>query len=321
MDVSGQFNGTVLYGERNLRAWAFNLNFYIKTSGGHSKSFLCTNVPPGSLGDLNGELGRVFPGPEGDWDTGNLEWIGGDGRCTLALTMVWKDGAYVRPFYRENIGTLQDFVISGAVGSSPQGYGWGPAVYHSFGRVVYCEFNPTSTKVMFQCADIFAMIADKGIAPEFYGTVCEPSERHFAVGFVVRHIPGRPATPDDFDKCKEVLGKLHECGVTLGGIMGANSFIVDAQGDVFLHEFSSASTPTTERERRAEMRDLRAALERPYFVSTTHQRAGEMLDKLLASPEGEQYDAESLKAAWADFKVTVTSNGNLIERNAFYELR
>jgi predicted Ser/Thr protein kinase len=109
---------------------------------------------------------------------------------------------------------------------------------------------------------VYEMISKCGIGPEFFGHIREGKEGR-VIGFAYEWVQGaRHAGPDDFESCKEALGRLHKLGIKFGDI-NKHNFLVREGHNTVLIDFEFAKQKCSAGELEEEMTSLKSSLRDP----------------------------------------------------------
>lgn len=184
--------------------------------------------------------------PDGDWNIGYLDHAGDDGKLAVVSTekrelpdivMDWNDVKVgydgleklednaCRPYLLQNI-----YPVEGRIMAGPPVLGVPVVLAYTSPLQWYGRHRNVLNA---ECA-IHQAIQGKGIAPRFLGHLTENDTR--LIGYLLEAVEARPASIEDLEACRTVLGKLHALGFSHGTIMREN-FIILNDGSALLQAF------------------------------------------------------------------------------------
>lgn len=101
---------------------------------------------------------------------------------------------------------------------------------------------------------------EAGIGPRFLGHLTEGTDGR-VIGFVAEWVQGaRPAGPQDVERCKKALGRLHGLGIKFGDVHRHHILVRDGH-DVVLVDFETAKLDCSPEELEDEMKAVESSLE------------------------------------------------------------
>ncbi|KAK3337777.1 hypothetical protein B0T19DRAFT_413497 [Cercophora scortea] len=202
-------------------------------------------------------LAGLPPFPEGDWNTGHVDFDIASGEPAFVRTekatlqgvqTLWHPTRIDHLELRKLDCPRQNILIA----SHPR-----------FDRPVLAKFTefPELTPYLEAETAAYQWVEGTDIAPRFLGHLTEEGR---VIGFVLEYIENaRAAGPGDLAACQSVLKKLHALGIKHGNINNRNFLVRDHDGTVILLDFEMAKKDASVDELEAEYQRLAESLQDP----------------------------------------------------------
>ncbi|WEW59163.1 hypothetical protein PRK78_004632 [Emydomyces testavorans] len=218
------------------------LGYYqILTEDGTTKylAVVCRNP---TSPDFRGEKLGFSTVPAGDWNVGRLSEATDTGklfldsveRQTLAsVEMAWHPKHLEYASLGEASFGGEELQCHGQLNSTIHQ----TSPLHPNGVIANLDWSPEDIYGISRETEIYSRVEGHNIGPRFLAHITENQER--VIGYVVERVPGRHATVDDLEPCRQVLSKLHALGIVHGSL-SPGSFIMADDGRVVLHGFGGS---------------------------------------------------------------------------------
>lgn len=211
--------------------------------------------------DYRGEKLRFNTVPEGDWNLGHLT-LDPTGKLILDYVETKQLDCISNKWCQYSIDWLDIGEMNASDGALQcQNLMFSFLSRNHFGVesvVVHYEWYPETLYGPIRETEIYGLIQGKGIAPNFVAHFTENHKR--VIGYLTEYIPGRHATIEDLDICRQVLLKLHELGIAHGSL-SYRCFLIH-ENRALLHGFGGSKRTNDRAVLKAEMDSLEDILQR-----------------------------------------------------------